>query len=148
MIWGTRYGDPPAHLKQTNILTFLQKIARNPKAKDLLPTYEYLCDIAHPSHIGNTRFWSHIEHVYPDGSERRIVSRYAKGSPTAEILSKILWSLGWSAAVLRNGYELTSLAVATLLQKLKYGEACTPPTDRPTDAVSQFGAADGPPSAN
>src|SRR6266550_2196766 len=44
-IWGTRYGNPPPHLKQTNVLTSIQWVSKNPKAKDVLPTYEYLCDI-------------------------------------------------------------------------------------------------------
>src|SRR5262249_19025008 len=37
MIWGTRLDNPPEHLKQTNILTIVQKVSKNPKAKDILP---------------------------------------------------------------------------------------------------------------
>jgi len=122
IIWGTRYGDPQPHLKQTNVLNSIQWVSKNPKGKDVLPTYEYLCDIAHPSFIGNTRFWSHIEEVLPDGSERRVISKYADRETTIAIVDKILWSLGWSAAVLRNGFEITKVGLAQLLTKLDDGE--------------------------
>ncbi len=122
IIWGTRHGDPLPHLKQTNVLKSIQWVSKNPKGKDVLPTYEYLCDIAHPSFIGNTRFWSHIEEVLPDGSERRVISKYADRETTRAIVDKILWSLGWSAAVLRNGFEITEVALAQLLKTLDDGE--------------------------
>lgn len=118
MIWGTRYGAPASHLKQTNVLTFIQRVARDQPVEELLPTYEYLCDVAHPSHIGNTRFWSHVEAVFPDGSERRVISRHAEGVPSEEILDRILWSLGWSAAALRRGFEITRDSLVTLLSKV------------------------------
>jgi len=122
MIWGTRYGEPLPHLKQTNVLKSIQWVSKNPKGKDVLPTYEYLCDIAHPSFIGNTRYWSHIEEVLTDGSERRVISKYADRETSRAIVDKILWSLGWSAAVLRNGFEITKIGLAQLLKKLDDGE--------------------------
>lgn len=122
MIWGTRFGDPLPHLKQTNPKTHIEKVSKNPEAKDVLPTYEYLCDIVHPSFIGNTRFWSHVEAVLPDGSERRVISKTADGETTRAIVDKILWSLGWSAAVLRNGFEITSSGLAQLLNKIDDGK--------------------------
>ena len=118
MIWGTRYGDPEPHLKQTNVLSYIQKVAKAPNATDVLSTYEYLCDIAHPNFIGNTRFWSHVEEVLANGSERRVISRYAFAETSNEILDKILWSLGWSAAVICNGYLTTRSGLEKLLAKL------------------------------
>ena len=118
MIWGTRYGDPEQHVKQTNVLGFIQKVSKNPKASDVQDVYDYLCDIAHPSFIGNTRFWSHVDNVNEDGSERRIIGRYSTGPSTTEILDKIIWSLGWSAAVLRNSFEITANGLKELLEKV------------------------------
>lgn len=119
MIWGTRFGEPEPHIKQQNVMTYLQKLSKNPKASGLLPTYEYLCDVAHPSFIGNTRYWSHVEERYEDGSERRIISRHAESEPTQELLDKILWSLGWSAACVRNSFELVRQGLSELLEKLE-----------------------------
>ena len=121
MIWGTRLSEPSDYLKQTNILTTIKKVSKNPKSKEILPTYEYLCELAHPNVIGNTRFWSHVDYVYVDGSERRIISRYADGKTSEEIIDKILWSLAWSAFVLANGFPQTQVAINALLQKLGSG---------------------------
>lgn len=124
MLCGTRYKIPEEHhLKQNNVLSFIKKASKNPKSGNPLDVYEYLCDIAHPSHIGNTRFWSHIDKVNDDGSERRIIGRYSNGPSTNEILDKIIWSLGWSAAVLRNSFEIMSGGLAQLLEKTKLSES-------------------------
>ncbi|WP_155987042.1 hypothetical protein [Thioalkalivibrio sp. ALE11] len=119
MIWGTRYGEPEPHVTQTNIMTSLQRLSRNPKADKLMPTYNFLCDIAHPSFIGNTSYWSHVESVYPDGSEKRILSRSSSRQFNEEILDKTIWALGWSSACIRNAFEIMSEANQILLGKLK-----------------------------
>ena len=122
MIWGTRYGDPQPHLTQKNVLGFIQKISKNSNASSVQDTYDYLCDIAHPSFIGNTRFWSHVDKLNEDGSESRIIARYSTGTSTNEILDKIIWSLGWSAAVLRNSFEITASGLRAMLAKTYTGE--------------------------
>lgn len=121
MIWGTRIGDPKSEIKQTNVLTYIQKVSKNLNAHEVLSTYEYLCEIAHPNFIGNTRFWSHIEKVYADGSEQRVITKYVDKEPTHIILEKIIWSLGWSAAVLRNSFELFQSAISGFVTKLENG---------------------------
>jgi hypothetical protein len=73
MIWGTRLGDPEGYLKQTNIITVLQKLTKHPNAEELWSGYEYLCELAHPNLIGNARYWSHVERVNEDGSETRVL---------------------------------------------------------------------------
>lgn len=118
MMWGTRIGEPAPHLKQTNVMTFMTKLAKHPNGKEILPTYEFLCDIAHPCHMGNTRFWSHVESVDKSGAELRVISRNTSGPPTHDILNRILWTLGWSAAVLRNSFEITSSGVEVLAHKI------------------------------
>ncbi len=119
MIWGTRFNNPEEHLQQINIITSLKKLSKNPHAKELWPTYEYLCDIAHPSFIGNTRYWSHVEKVYENGSEQRVLSKLSHHKNNDKILDKILWSLGWSAASIRNSFELNAVGLQQLLEKIK-----------------------------
>lgn len=118
MMWGTRIGDPEPHLKQTNVMTFINKLAKIEEGGRLLPTYEYLCDIAHPCHIGNARFWSHVESVGAHGEELRLISRNASGPSTGETLDKVLWALGWSAVVMRNAHQITTEGIKILAQKL------------------------------
>jgi len=118
MIWGTRYGNPDPHLKQTNIMSFLNKVAKHPSAKDLIATYEFLCDIAHPSFIGNTSYWSYIESINDDGSEQRVMSRLPTRNTNTEILDKTIWSLAWSSFCIRNAFVMMTNASETLMQRI------------------------------
>ncbi len=119
MIWGTRYGEPEQYLTQTNIMTSLQRLSKNPKATELMPTYEFLCDIAHPSFIGNTSYWSHVDSVYPDGSEKRVMSRLSSRVFNTEITDKTIWAVAWSSVCVRNAFEIMNNANRVLLGKLK-----------------------------
>lgn len=119
MIWGTRYGKPEEHLVQTNIMTSLQKVAKHPNAKALMPTYEFLCDIAHPSFIGNTSYWSHIEEITCDNQEKRVMSRLTNRSFNNDILDKTIWSLAWSSECIKNSFEILMQANKEVQEKLK-----------------------------
>ncbi|EQA6242217.1 TPA: hypothetical protein ACNFPD_003450 [Enterobacter cancerogenus] len=118
LIWGTRYQLDENSIKQTNIMSSLEKLAKSPGAEDLMQTYEFLCDIAHPSFIGNTSFWSHVEATNPDGSQRRLMSRLNDRNFNTEITDKTLWALGWSATCIYNAFIMTRNANVELLQKL------------------------------
>ncbi|EPC9283610.1 hypothetical protein ACR3QJ_005309 [Citrobacter freundii] len=118
MIWGTRYQPESDLLKQTNIMTSIQKIAKNAGAEQVLPNYEFLCDIVHPSFIGNTTFWSHVQQKYPDGSERRLMSRLTERTYNTEITDKTLWALGWSTICLQNAFVMMRNAYAGMLENL------------------------------
>jgi len=111
MIWGTRLGEPEKTYKQTNALTFIQKLSKNENVKDLLPTYEYLCEIAHPNVIGNVRFWSHVKHIDEHGFRHVEIASTAEGDNVAQIRSNALWGIGWGAGVVRNAYRMTISAI-------------------------------------
>jgi len=119
MIWGTRLGNPEPYLNQTNIFTLIQKLSKKPNAGELLPAYEYLCELAHPNVIGNTRFWSHVEYLYDDGSERRLIAKKAKGELVDEIMDKILWSIGWASVCVRNSFAMMSDSISGVLGRLQ-----------------------------
>lgn len=118
MIWGTRYDNPEPHLKQTNIITYLDKLAKISESKQLKPIYEFLCDIAHPSFIGNTSYWSHLESVTLDGRENRVISRLNSRNFNTDILDKTIWSLAWSAECIKNSFEILIQANLLLSEKL------------------------------
>lgn len=118
MIWGTRYEKPEEYLLQTNIMTFLQKVAKHPDANTLMPTYEFLCDIAHPSFIGNTSYWSHIEEITCDNQEKIVMSRLTDRKFNDEILNKTIWSLAWSSECIKNSFEILMQANRELRRKL------------------------------
>lgn len=116
ILFGSRLGSNiPEHLKQKNVLSTLQRLTKNPNAVDLFPTYEFLCEIAHPNVIGNARFWGEALRKNNDGSETIRISRQHDTIANREILQKILWAVGWSAVCLRNGFHLIKEAIATIM---------------------------------
>jgi hypothetical protein len=86
IIWGTRLDNPPEFLKQRNILNCIQRCSKHPDASDLLPVYEFLCEVAHPNVIGNARFWGKVEEKHIDGSVRIVIDRQTESEVTKEIL--------------------------------------------------------------
>jgi len=117
IIHGTRIGKPPEHLKQTNVLTYIQRVSKHPDASDLLQVYEYLCDLAHPNVLGNARFWATVQNNKEGGVPMLRMERYAESAVTEETREKILWALGWSAACIRNGFEIGQKAVRAILER-------------------------------
>ncbi len=117
MIHGTRIGEPPDYLKQVNALTYIQRVSKNQNASELWEIYEHLCDVTHPNVLGNARFWATIEAKNKDGSETLRMERHAESITTTEILEKILWVLGWSAACVRNGVEISQDAVRVIMER-------------------------------
>ena len=121
MIWGTRYDDPEPQVQQTNIMTSLNKLAKNPNASELMPAYEFLSDIAHPSFIGNTSYWSHIDAIVSYDREKRVISRLTSRKFNSEILNKTIWSLAWSSVCIKNSFEMLITANKSLLTRLGNG---------------------------
>lgn len=118
ILFGTRLGkDIPDHLKQKNILTTLQKLTKNQNATELFPVYEFLCEIAHPNIIGNAVFWADIVRKNEDGSETIRIKRTHESDRNREVIEKILWSLGWSAACLRNGFHIIHDAIEIVVKR-------------------------------
>lgn len=119
-IWGTRLGEPESHAKQRNILTLLQRVSKHPQGKQVMPTYEYLCEIAHPNVVGNTRFWSRVEDEQADGSYRVVVEkRPTLNDHQAEAVEKICWSLGWASEVIKNSFMANQQAIGSIYAKLQ-----------------------------
>lgn len=118
-MWGSRLGDTPDYLKQKNCLTPIQQLSKNPLAAELLPTYEYLCELAHPNVVGNARFWSHVESLDQFGAEIRIISRHSTADAAERSAEKTIWALAWGAAVTRNGMHMLQESILKLHNKVR-----------------------------
>ncbi|EEG85159.1 hypothetical protein PROPEN_03528 [Proteus penneri ATCC 35198] len=55
---------------------------------------------------------------YPDGSERRLMSRLTERTYNTEITDKTLWALGWSTICLQNAFVMMRNAYAGMLENL------------------------------
>lgn len=118
-IWGSRLVEKNDPLIAKNIITTLQKVSKHPNATELYPTYECLCEVAHPNMMGNARFWSHIESVDSHGYENRVIQRFADADHAHELLENSLWALAWGSVAIYNSFQLVSTSVRSLTDKLK-----------------------------
>lgn len=118
-IWGRRFLNPDEVHKQINALTSLQRLNKHPDANELMPTYELLCEVAHPNVVGYARFWSDNTAQNTDGSVAREISRLATGSTQKEILENTIWALSFGAGSIVNGYQLIHKAVSFLIPWIK-----------------------------
>lgn len=118
MIYGTRMSEHPDYLKQTNVLTYIQRLSKHENASELLHVYEYLCDLTHPNVLGNARFWSTVMSRNEDGSETLKMEQFAESSTTSQIREMTLWALGWSSVCIRNAFLIGQDTVQTILGKM------------------------------
>ena len=119
MIWGTRYNNPEPLFTQKNIMTYLDKLAKNHNATELMPTYSFLCDITHPNFIGNLNYWSHLKSELPHGQEIILLSRSSSRQFNTNILDKIIWGLAWSSDCIKNSYNMLVSANELVLKKIE-----------------------------
>ena len=97
------------------MLTHIKRVANNPNAAELLPAYDFLCDATHPNVIGNARFWGMPTNTGRDCIEVISIEREAEFITVAENREKVVWSRGWSAACVKDGFHIGQLAVLQLL---------------------------------
>jgi hypothetical protein len=118
-IWGRRFLDPDEAHKQINALTQLQKLGKHPDANELVPTYEFLCEISHPNVVGYARFWSESTTQIKGGSAVREISRSANGTLQHELLENTIWALSFGARSISNGYQLIHRSLSVLMPWIK-----------------------------
>lgn len=97
-MYGTRKvpeGDP---LRQTSVMTTIEKLAKNPGWEPLSHWYADLCEVAHPNVEGNIRFWIDGFVPQPDGSVLRKGAPWADNAAVDRVVESILSVLGWSAS--------------------------------------------------
>lgn len=117
-IWGRRFSEPEKHIEQTNCLTFINRLSRNPNCPDLTPVYSFLCEVAHPNVVGYARYWADETEKTNGGIEYRMMSKTIRASTVTEIIEKSLWALAFSSACINNGYALFSEANANATEWL------------------------------
>jgi hypothetical protein len=98
LVFGRRSDDPPKHLMQTNALTHLKTLT-GLGHEEVMPAYEYLCEVAHPNWCGYERFCDETRQT-PTGIVDITVNAKAEPPSNAGIREKTLWAISWSAMTL------------------------------------------------
>lgn len=119
IMWGTRLGSPPKELIQTNVLGSIRRLSQNEQAKDLLITYEYLCEACHPNVVGNMNYFGGVIELNSDGSKTTLLNRFADSPTSKALIEKSLWALSWSCIATRNAYTGAKSDIETLLGHFK-----------------------------
>ena len=117
-MWGTRLGTPPKELIQKNVLGIIQRLSKNSVACDLISTYEFLCEAAHPNVIGNICYFDNKNELNIDGSRSKLLNRFAFAAGSKELVEKTLWAISWGCMATENSYRGVSDDLQRLLDCL------------------------------
>ena len=123
LIWGTRQSGAPEYLTQKNILSYLKKLSKNPKASDLFEVYEYLCEAAHPNVVGYEKFQGREGIRNGDEIIVYLASDLSVGKSQAgnKLLEQTLWAFGWSAVCLRNSFHIVQALIEDIDKRFQFG---------------------------
>ena len=118
MHWGTRLNTEHQELKQINITTILQKLAKHDSAEFLLPAYAYLCEATHPNIVGNSEYCRYPENFTElNDYTISITSAPSKLEPN-ELMEYTFSALGWSGVCLRNSMTQVRTTLEVIGEKL------------------------------
>jgi hypothetical protein len=127
-VFGSRLVPEGHYLRQTNILTQIQKLSRVAGFEEVIRKYEHLCEVAHPNVVGNARFWSDWVRMEPDGTHIRYFRpRTASNDTVDELQDVILWALAWAGANALAGFALINAQVDTIMRKFPSNSDATYP---------------------
>jgi hypothetical protein len=111
-IYGTRLVPEDHHLRQTNILTHLQRLSRISGYEDVITKYNFLCEVAHPNVTGSARYWSDHARLQPDGTTMRSFNPRAVDNVTVkQIQDAAVWVLAWAGANVIAGFQILDARV-------------------------------------
>jgi hypothetical protein len=105
LIFGSRLGGGEDALKQTNILTTIQKldkllVHRGAPRNLIEDRYAVLSEAAHPNHLGFERFTASLGHDPATSWSFREVGVDAKGDARDHLATNCLWALGLAHSVM------------------------------------------------
>jgi len=103
-------------LRQTNVVTHIQKLAKFPGYAEIERYYERLCEVAHPNVAGNARFWTDSVKVDSDGSMIRTGAPNVANETVSIVLDDTLWGLAWSSVTIMAGFKILNEQIVTILQ--------------------------------
>ncbi|MCG2807321.1 MAG: SEC-C domain-containing protein [Coriobacteriia bacterium] len=107
-MFGTRKvpeGDP---VRQTNVMTRIDKLSKHPGWGQITDWYGDLCEVAHPNVEGNVRFWIDGFIPQPDGSILRRGTPSADNAAVDRVIESTFCVLGWSACNAVAGFGIVN----------------------------------------
>ena len=105
LVFGWRLDGGDDALKQTNIVTLIQKldklaVQRGLPSKMVEERYAVLSEAAHPNHLGFERFTAAVSHDAGTGWSSRQISVAAKGGARDHLVVNCLWALAFAHSIM------------------------------------------------
>jgi hypothetical protein len=120
-VFASRLPDAEQIYKSTNVVTVINRIRKSPGQEFVLPTYELLCEIAHPNFLGRSVYLLEARPSLRPGDEIRTIG--LGQSPTSfEFLMPIVAAFSWACGTQVTAFELLSRTVSSVLAALHQGE--------------------------
>lgn len=123
LVFGSRLGDGDDALKQTNILTLVQKLdkialQRGLPQKMVEERYAVLSEAAHPNHLGFERFTTTVTRDTATGWSTREISVEAKGAAREHLVQNCLWALAFAHFIMLANFSRIDEAKKAYLDAL------------------------------
>ena len=120
-IFASRLPESDRIYEATNILTIITRISKIRTHEFVLPTYGFLCEVAHPNFLGRTLYLHGSEPGPREGNEVRTLG--PGNGPTWHFLAEpIVAALSWACATQVSAFSLMGETIDEVIARLKTAE--------------------------
>jgi hypothetical protein len=103
--------------RPTNIVTIIQRISKSVGQEFVCPTYETLCEVAHPNFLGRSLYLLDVEPGQHEGEEVRTIGP-GIGPTGQRIVAPTVAGLAWACGTQVSAFGLMSATIQAMLSKL------------------------------
>jgi len=123
LVFGSRLRDDDDPLKQTNILTLINKLDKlavqhGQQPKMVAERYAVLSEAAHPNHLGFERFMGEISHDAATSWSTRELRVAETGAARDHLAKNCLWGLAFSHFMMLESFSMIDEAKTAYLDAL------------------------------
>jgi hypothetical protein len=116
-----RKGDEEIY-KATNIVTIVDNISKVIGQEFVKPTYEELCELAHPNFLGRSVYVLESKAGLRAGDEIRTIG-IGEGTVAWGVIQTIVRALSWSCGTHVTAYDLMSQSIGSFLRRPGMGNS-------------------------
>ena len=116
-VFASRLPNAEDFYRPTNIVTIIQRISKSPGQEFVLPTYETLCEVAHPNFLGRSLYVLDVEPGQHEGEEVRTIGP-GIGPTAPRIVAPTVAGLAWACGTQVSAFKLMSDTIQAMLHSL------------------------------
>jgi hypothetical protein len=116
-VFASRLPDSEKIYEAINIVTIVKRIAKSPGQEFVLPTYELLCEIAHPNFLGRSVYLLEVRPGPRPGHEIHTIG-LGQGSTSAKFSEPIIAALSWACGTQVTAFALMSDTIKAVMTSI------------------------------